>query len=161
MPSLYLWQSIEDEVASATRLKRLKSSLLMFLQILVVILLALILAGLFIKKEQTASEIILVVDGSLSMQSTDVAPSRHAKATQLAKDYVKQLDGGMFITLVELQEIPRVLVSRTDQRSRLLSGMKQLNLSNSTWDEEVVVATLKGLKETYGGEVVYFLGTRT
>jgi len=156
IPSLYLWQSIEDEVESATKLRRLKSSILMLIQILVVILLALILAGLFIKKEQTSSEIILVIDGSLSMQSTDISPSRHERAVGLAKDYVQQLDTGTYITLVELQEVPRVLVSRTDRKSRVLSGIEQLEVANTVWSEEVVMATLNSLKEAYNGEVIYF-----
>ena len=56
IPSLYLWKQMVDEIESASRLKKLKSSILMFIQMLVVFLLSLILAGLFVRSTEKASK---------------------------------------------------------------------------------------------------------
>lgn len=155
IPSLYLWQSVMDEIESASRIHKLRNSILMILQIIAVLLLALILAGLFIKDDTVHSDVIIVVDGSLSMQSQDLSPTRHVQAKELAMDYVKQLELNTYVTVVGLSDTPDIVVNRTADKSLALSGIEGLKAGNSTWDPEVVTETLSALRQNES-TVVYF-----
>lgn len=155
IPSLYLWQSVIDEIESASRIHRLRNSILMILQIIAVVLFALILAGLFIKDDTAQSDVILVVDGSMTMQSTDIDPSRHAYAKELAVDYVKQLNVGSYVTVLGLSDTPDIVVNRTEDRSLAINGIEGLVASNGHWDAEVVSETLAALRQG-SATVVYF-----
>lgn len=159
IPSLYLWQSVIDEIESASKIHKLRNSILMIIQILAVLLLALILAGLFIKDDHGHSEVILVVDGSMTMQSTDLNPTRHAYAKSLAIDYVKQLKIGTYVTVVGLTDTPNIIVNRTQDTSLAVIGIEGLVAGNGQWDGEVVAETLAALRQ--GEAAVIYFGDQT
>ncbi|NMB97014.1 MAG: hypothetical protein GYA02_10455 [Clostridiaceae bacterium] len=75
--SLYLWQNALQDIEANTPWQKLKKNLLMFLQILAVILLALIFSEPFLKtNKHRDGDVMIIIDCSLSMQSTDIKPSR-------------------------------------------------------------------------------------
>ncbi len=157
IPSLYLWQSVMDEIESASRLHKLRSSILMVLQIVAVILLALLLAGLFIEDEKiSGGDVIVVVDSSLSMQSTDLKPTRHAYAKELAIDFVNKLDVDTNVTLVELRDVPSIVMNDTSDKALLSAAIENLEVSNGYYEPNLVSETIKALKGGQDVQVVYF-----
>lgn len=156
IPSLYLWQSVMDEIESASRLHKLRNSILMILQILAVILLALILAGLFMKDESFGNEVIIIVDGSMTMQSTDLEPTRHEHAKGLAKDFVEQLEQGTTMTVISLTDTPDIVISRSTDKRLTIGAIDTLQTSNGYWDAELITETVNGLRQGIEATVVYF-----
>lgn len=154
--SLYLWQSVISEIESATKFQKFKSSLLMFLQILVVILVTLMLAGLFINNADSPESVVIVMDCSVSMQSVDVEPSRFEYAKEQAIEYVRQLDQETIITLISLKDIPEILLASEDDAKKVITVIKELQTVDTYCDIELAVDTAVSARQEEGTEIVYF-----
>lgn len=156
LPSLYLWKYAIDEIEAASRFKKLKSSLLMFLQILAIVLIALILAGLFIKGEGKKGNVIIVMDCSVTMASKDLEPTRLEYAKLMAKDYLKGLDKEATVSIIALKEVPEIILTKEKERGIATALIEQLTTTATLADFEWVhqtIATLKGNEET---TIAYF-----
>lgn len=100
--------------------------------------------------------VVLVVDVSLSMQATDVEPSRLAAAQAAAKAFADQLTPGVNLGLVSFAGTAAVLVSPTADREPVKRAVDGLKLSESTATGEAIFAALQSV-ETFsqalaGGE---------
>src|SRR5438477_7855887 len=79
--STFLWNDLIRDLAAHEPLQRLKWSLLLLLQLVGLALLTFAVARPFSEQEgQKPVHAVLLLDGSASMQGTDVQPSRFAKA---------------------------------------------------------------------------------
>lgn len=156
LPSLYLWKVMENEIESATRFQKFKSSLLMFLQIAAVVLVALILAGLYREGGSMPNQVIIVVDCSVSMQSKDVLPSRMEVAKEQAIAYVKKLDKDAQVTLVALKDIPEILLTNESDQKRVQATIEDLNAVDTYADMELAVQTGYALRQDEETTIVYF-----
>src|SRR5664279_6465795 len=77
VPSTLLWQRLVADVEANAPWQRLRRSLLLLLQLLLVAVLAILAARPFLERPAgLAGDIVVVVDDSASMQTTDVAPNR-------------------------------------------------------------------------------------
>jgi N-terminal double-transmembrane domain len=92
LPTVELLFEDTQQDASRPLFDRIKQNLLLLLQILVVILLAVSIAGPYISvaESQTVSETILVIDGSASMQVNTGDGTRFTAAIAAAKGNDKQ-----------------------------------------------------------------------
>lgn len=160
LPSLYLWKTMANEIESASQFQKLKSSILMFLQLAAALFIALMLAGLFIKNSQLPDRVILVVDASVSMKATDFEPNRMEFAKEQAITYVKQLDKGAQVTLVALKDIPEILLTDETDHSLVASAIKNLSAIDTYSDLELALQTTNALKKEEETTIVYF-GDRT
>jgi Ca-activated chloride channel homolog len=86
--------------------------------------------------------VVLAIDTSLSMQATDVAPSRIEAAQQAARSFVAELPSSINLGLVTFDGIARVRVTPTTDRAPVLAAVDALELAPSTAIGEAIFASL-------------------
>ncbi len=90
--------------------------------------------------------IILAIDTSLSMQATDVAPSRLAAAKTAAKDFLDLLPPRLNVGLVTFNGVAQIRVPPTLDREELRAAVDQLRLGERTAIGEAIYASLEAIK---------------
>ena len=111
VPSLMLWPSSPAERQSARPWQRLRNHPLLWLQIAVAALLALSAAQPFLPAEAAGRYLIVLLDASGSMRARDVEPDRFAAAKATVLEMARGLGPDQEMTVVRLDEQPRVLVA--------------------------------------------------
>jgi len=96
--------------------------------------------------------VVLVIDVSLSMQATDVEPTRLAAAQAAAKSFADQLTPGVNLGLVAFAGTAAVLVSPTTDRNSVKQAVDGLRLSESTATGEAIFAAMSSV-ETFSRSV--------
>jgi Ca-activated chloride channel family protein len=79
-----------------------------------------------------AASILLAIDVSASMCSTDVAPNRLTAAQRAAREFIKAQGAGTRIGLVTFSGIAGVLVEPTTDKKQLLAAIDQLRTARGT-----------------------------
>ncbi len=97
------------------------------------------------------SIIMLVLDVSLSMQATDVDPSRFEAARQQAKGFVTQVDPSIEVGLVSFTKNVALRVPATRDRSAVLEGIDRLQLGEGTAIGDAIITTTDVITEEYAG----------
>lgn len=98
------------------------------------------------KVPRNRATVMLVIDVSLSMKATDVAPTRLAAAQAAAKDFADQLTPGVNLGLVSFAGTAAVLVSPTTDRDAVKRGVDGLRLSEATATGEAIFAALQSIE---------------
>ncbi|MFD4292454.1 VWA domain-containing protein [Rhodococcus sp. NPDC058505] len=93
--------------------------------------------------------VILVIDVSLSMKSTDVEPTRLAAAQEAAKQFADGLTPGINLGLVAFAGTASVLVSPTINRDETKAAIDHLTLAERTATGEAIFTSLQSI-ETLG-----------
>lgn len=115
--STLLWQKLVRDREANAPWQKLKRNLLLFLQLLILLLLVLALARPFITVPSLVNRsIVVLLDGSASMQATDVLPSRFAVAQGEVDRLINALGSGHQMTLIQVGQTPRVLASATTDK---------------------------------------------
>jgi Ca-activated chloride channel family protein len=104
------------------------------------------------KVPRNRATVVLVIDVSLSMQATDVQPSRLAAAQAAAKSFADQLTPGINLGLVSFAGTAAVLVSPTTDRDAVKRGVDGLKLSESTATGEAIFAAMQSV-ETFSQSI--------
>src|SRR5690606_14400519 len=86
--------------------------------------------------------VVLVIDVSLSMEATDVAPTRLAAAQEAAKQFADDLTPGINLGLVAFSGTASVLVSPTTNREATKSAIDNLQLSERTATGEAIFTAM-------------------
>lgn len=89
--------------------------------------------------------VVLVIDASLSMQATDVQPTRLDAAKQAAVDFVRQLPEKYNVSVVAMAGASSVLVPPTTARNTVENAINSIQLQESTAIGEGIAAALGAL----------------
>src|SRR5262249_26818817 len=89
--------------------------------------------------------VMLIIDVSLSMNSTDVAPSRIAAAKDAATAFVRGLRPGINLGVESFAGTATVLVSPTTDRNQAVRAIGSLTLAESTATGEALAAALEAI----------------
>ncbi|WP_432824517.1 vWA domain-containing protein [Dactylosporangium sp. CA-092794] len=94
-----------------------------------------------------AATILLAVDVSGSMCSTDVDPNRLTAAQKAAKDFIDDHDGGSKIGLVAFSGTAGLLVPPTTEKDKLLKAIDGLRTSRGTAIGLAILASIDAIAE--------------
>jgi Ca-activated chloride channel family protein len=90
--------------------------------------------------------IMMAIDTSLSMEATDVAPTRLKAAQNAAKEFVNLLPPRLNVGLVTFNGTAIVKVAPTQDREELLAAIDQLRLGERTAIGDAIYASLEAIK---------------
>lgn len=96
---------------------------------------------------QNSTSILLAIDVSRSMCSTDVAPNRFAVAQEAAREFVRSQDDGTKIGLVAFSGISGLLVQPTDDKDELLKAIDDLRTARGTAIGQAILTSIDAIAE--------------
>ncbi|MGH8998021.1 MAG: BatA domain-containing protein, partial [Acidimicrobiia bacterium] len=125
--STFLWRDLARPVSAASPWQKLRPSLLLFLQLLAVALLALAAARpVRATGVALARHTVFIVDVSGSMAARDGAPDRLADATERARTLRRQLPAGGVASVVVAGPQPRVALTTSPDGSAFTEALAAL-----------------------------------
>ncbi|GGL00245.1 VWA domain-containing protein [Nocardia jinanensis] len=98
------------------------------------------------KVPRNRATVVLVMDVSLSMEATDVSPSRLEVAQQAAKDFAEGLTPGINLGLVTYAGTASVLVSPTTDRGSVKAAIDNIKLAERTATGEGILTALQSIE---------------
>ncbi|MFG1679586.1 VWA domain-containing protein [Nonomuraea sp. NPDC049269] len=96
---------------------------------------------------QTSATILLALDTSGSMCSTDVDPNRITAAKKAATDFIESQRGGPHIGLVTFAGTAGLLVPPTDDTDSLIKALDNLTVSRGTAIGQAMLASIDAIAE--------------
>lgn len=127
VPSTYLWSRAIEDLRVNSLWQRLRQSLLLFLQLLVVALaMAACLRPGWRGAQLSGNRLIFLVDTSASMSATDIPPSRLGAAKRRVLEMIEQMKSGDVAMLITFSDVARVEQSFTDNRSVLRQRVERI-----------------------------------
>jgi hypothetical protein len=128
-----LWRKVLEDKQANAPWQKLQKNWLLFLQLLLLLLLALVLSQPFLESEaKAAGNIIVLLDGSATMQSTDIAPNRFSRAKDEITTLIDQMGSTDKMTLVLMRSYPEVLVSATNNKADLRTALDKAKVTNES-----------------------------
>ncbi len=135
VPSTLLWRQLVADVEANAPWQRLRRSLLLLLQLLLVAILAILAARPFVERPAgLAGDLVLVVDTSASMQATDVTPSRLDAAKAAAVDALKDLPAGGKVSVIAAGRTARVVTNGTADLGRVKQAIAGITPTSDVGD---------------------------
>jgi hypothetical protein len=127
VPSTYLWHKSIEDLHVNSIWQRLRRSLLLFLQLLLLVLIMLALLRPHWQGVQLpGGRLIFLVDNSASMQACDVQPSRLEEAKRQACGLIEQMQSGDVGMVISFSDTARVEQMFTDDRWRLRRAVEAI-----------------------------------
>ena len=149
VPSTYLWSRTVEDLHVNTIWQKLRKSLLLFLQLL---LLALAIFACLRPGWQasrlTGDRFVFMIDNSASMSAVDILPSRLVHAKEKVIDYINEMRSGDVAMLISFSDRPDVLQPFTYNRHALREKVKRIRPTNQTSDLEGALRAAAGLAAT-------------
>jgi len=151
VPSTYLWRKSIEDLHVNSIWQRLRTSLLLFLQLLLVLLViaALVRPG-WSGSRLVGNRYVFLIDNSASMQSRDVRPTRLAEAQRRARELIEQMDSGDAAMIVSFADSARVEQVFTDNRQELIRQLAAIRPTNRTTSLEEALRVAAGLANSGG-----------
>ncbi|MEO8228575.1 MAG: VWA domain-containing protein [Chloroflexota bacterium] len=135
VPSTLLWQRLLTDVEANAPWQRLRRSLLLLLQLLLVAILAFLAARPFVERPAgLAGDLVVVIDTSASMGATDVAPNRLEAAKVAVLEALRDLPGGGRVSVIAAAGSARVVSNGTTDLGRVRQAIASLTVSNAPGD---------------------------
>jgi hypothetical protein len=156
VPATFLWPRLTADVRANAPFQRLRVSLLLILQLLVVVLIVTALANPLRKSRGLhGGATVIVLDASASMGARDVAPTRFQAAVSRVRSIVDTMTPGDRLALVEAGATTRVIFPLTGDKPRMASALRSVRATdapNDMGEALRLAAALVGQRE--GGRIV-------
>jgi hypothetical protein len=150
--TVIFWRQIFDEKKPRSLWQRLRHLISLLVQLALLALLVAALAEPFFSWETLAARrVILVLDNSASMNSTDVAPSRLAGAKEEARRIVRELRYTDEMAVVAAGTQPRVVCGLTDHHKTLRDALDGVEPTDGPTQLAAAVALARRLAAEAGG----------
>src|SRR5207249_3540170 len=125
VPSTYLWSRAIEDLHVNSLWQRLRQSLLLFLQLLLIALIAFtLLRPGWSGTKLEGKRFVFLIDTSASMEATDVAPSRLDQAKRQAIDFIEQMEPASVAMVISFSNVAKVEQPFTDNRRLLRSKVE-------------------------------------
>jgi Ca-activated chloride channel family protein len=98
------------------------------------------------KVPRNRATVVLVIDVSLSMEATDVAPTRLQAAQEAATSFARNMTPGINLGLISFAGTATVLVNPTTDRNGVIKAIENLKLAQSTATGEGIFAALQSVE---------------
>jgi hypothetical protein len=146
VPSTYLWtKSIEDLHVNSIW-QRLRQSLLLFLQLLLILLAFFALyRPTWNTTKRVQDRVIFLVDTSASMSATDVPPSRLDEARRRVLEEIDKLDANHVAMVISFSDSARVEQHFTDNKKLLIRAVQNIRQTNRTTNMKEALQVAAGL----------------
>ncbi|QDU29835.1 hypothetical protein ETAA8_49500 [Anatilimnocola aggregata] len=146
VPSTYLWSRAIEDLHVNSLWQRLRQSLLLLLQLLLIGLLVITLVRPGWKgTDLVGSRLIFMVDTSASMNATDISPTRLDAAKQQAIGLIEQMKKGDVAMLISFSNVARVEQTFTDNRRLLRQKVETIEPTNRPSDLSEALRAASGL----------------
>ncbi len=99
-----------------------------------------------VKVPRNRATVMLVIDVSLSMMATDVAPSRLQAAQEAAIQFANDLTPGVNLGVISFAGVVNVMVAPTTDRAPAIQAIKDLKLDERTATGEAITSALKSIE---------------
>lgn len=131
VPSTYLWHKSIEDLHVNSIWQRLRQSLLLLLQLLVIALLVFtLLKPSWQSSRLVGGRYIFLIDNSASMGATDIEPTRLAAAKQRALSLIDEMKSGDAAMVISFADSARVEQSYTDNRNELRRHVEAIKLTD-------------------------------
>ena len=146
VPSTYLWtKSIEDLHVNSIW-QRLRQSLLLFLQLLLILLALIALFRPSWNSTKVPGErFIFLIDASASMSATDIKPTRLEEAKKRVLEAIDKLDSSAVAMIISFSDTARVEQQFTDNRKLLVRAVMNIKQTNRTTNMKEALQVSSGL----------------
>ena len=149
--STFLWQQLLREQQANAPWQKLKRNLLLILQLLILAALVFALARPAIEVPVIASgSVIVLLDGSASMNATDVTPSRFEVGRSAVLDLINGLSPASSLTLILVGEKPQTLISAETDKSLLRNALNNARVTQGSADWKSAFALAAGAQSAGG-----------
>ena len=146
VPSTYLWSRTIEDLHVNSLWQRLRQSLLLFLQLLLIVLLAFTLLRPGWKgTELIGHRFIFLIDKSASMGTSDVGPSRLDEAKKQVKGLIEQMKTGDQAMVISFSSRATPDQSYTSDRKLLRTKVDMISQTNHTSDLNEALRAASGL----------------
>src|SRR5512145_1785636 len=151
--STFLWvQLLRDQQANAPW-QKLKRNLLLILQLLILAALVFALARPAIQVPAVASgSVIVLLDGSASMNATDVKPTRFEEARRSVQALINGLSSDSSMTLILAGASPQTLISAETDKSTLRQALDRAEVTQGHADWKAAFALAAGASRSNQGK---------
>ncbi len=146
VPSTYLWSRTIEDLHVNTIWQRLRQSLLLFLQVLLILLLMIALTRPGWRgAELTGHRFVFLVDNSASMGATDEPETRLAFAKSKTLECIDQMETGDVAMVIAFSDSAQVLQNYTESRRLLRKQVQEIQLTTRRTDLREALRAASGL----------------
>ena len=148
--STYLWRkALRDQTASRP-FQKLKSSLLMLLQLLLAAMLALSLMRPVAPGQALGGETVMIFDISASMQAVSSGQSRMDQAVSEAAGMINTMGGADRLTILTVGKQTNQLLSRSPDRREALRALSRIEAENGGADLSSALSLAQAMRREIG-----------
>jgi Ca-activated chloride channel homolog len=146
VPSTMLWKQALEDIRADTPFQKLKSSLLLLLQLLVLVLITAILSGPHLVSSASISrQRIMVLDCSASMKTADIDPSRFVVAQQKLLRALDEVPGSDSVMLLAFSSETSIVQQSTNDMTQVRSKVNSLEAEDVPGDWSQLTKILEPL----------------
>jgi hypothetical protein len=148
--STMLWQRLMRDREANAPWQKLRRNILLILQLIILAALVVALARPFIPVPTVVSgSVVVLLDGSASMQATDTPPNRFAAAKERVDELIGELGGNDQMTLILVGRSPETLVSATGDHTILRQALEVAQPGTAAADWPAAFALASGAAQGF------------